>query len=145
MPIFLWDVESSANYTEKLILAEIGTITLALDLKWIVDFVWKSALGFVLDCYEGGETFLKWNMFSSKNRKGETKREPLGWEKANFVNDSYMEVGDFVGGAVTGSFEKRTWRNCQKWKIWNFAYGVALGVTYYGRNGCKNGRVRSSP
>jgi hypothetical protein len=28
MPIFLWDVESSPNYTEKLIFAGIGTITL---------------------------------------------------------------------------------------------------------------------
>jgi hypothetical protein len=28
MPIFLWDVESSPNYTENLILAGIGTITL---------------------------------------------------------------------------------------------------------------------
>jgi hypothetical protein len=28
MPIFLWDVESFPNYTEKLIFAEIGTITL---------------------------------------------------------------------------------------------------------------------
>jgi hypothetical protein len=30
MPIFLWDVESSPNYTEKLIFAGIGTITLLL-------------------------------------------------------------------------------------------------------------------
>jgi hypothetical protein len=30
MPIFLWDVESFPNYTEKLILAGIGTITLML-------------------------------------------------------------------------------------------------------------------
>jgi hypothetical protein len=28
MPIFLWDVESSPNYNEKLILPGIGTITL---------------------------------------------------------------------------------------------------------------------
>jgi hypothetical protein len=28
MPIFLWDVESSPNYTEKLIFVGIGTITL---------------------------------------------------------------------------------------------------------------------
>jgi hypothetical protein len=28
MPIFLWDVESFPNYTEKLIFAGIGTITL---------------------------------------------------------------------------------------------------------------------
>jgi hypothetical protein len=43
MPIFLWDVESSPNYTEKLIFAGIGTITLisvqaALQLE-IVRFV----------------------------------------------------------------------------------------------------------
>jgi hypothetical protein len=28
MPIFLWDIESSPNYTEKLIFAGIGTIAL---------------------------------------------------------------------------------------------------------------------
>jgi hypothetical protein len=33
MPIFLWDVESSPNYTEKLIFAGIGTITLCSE--WI--------------------------------------------------------------------------------------------------------------
>jgi hypothetical protein len=32
MPIFLWDVESSPNYTEKFIFAGIGTITLPIIL-----------------------------------------------------------------------------------------------------------------
>jgi hypothetical protein len=32
MPIFLWDVESSPNYTEKLIFAGIGTIPLVYNL-----------------------------------------------------------------------------------------------------------------
>jgi hypothetical protein len=38
MPIFLWDVESSPNYTEKLIFAGIGTITLVFsssNSSWI--------------------------------------------------------------------------------------------------------------
>jgi hypothetical protein len=43
MPIFLWDVESSPNYTENLIFAGIGTITLYLTstISWMYVYVDK--------------------------------------------------------------------------------------------------------
>jgi hypothetical protein len=42
MPIFLCDVESSPNYTEKLIFAGIGTITLLTNYVNVAD--WPTAI-----------------------------------------------------------------------------------------------------
>jgi hypothetical protein len=53
MPIFLWDVESSPNYTEKLIFVGIGTITLVVGA---VNWPKIAMRGLELVCYHNAES-----------------------------------------------------------------------------------------